>query len=58
MMVYPIPPGLFCVPSAIIALTGADLESVVIPALEPGAGKAVFKGADRRRLGSLHRSRA
>ncbi len=30
---YHVPPGLYCVPSAICALTGADLESVVLPAL-------------------------
>lgn len=32
-MIYPIPPGLFCVPSAIVALTGADVMSVVVPAI-------------------------
>lgn len=30
---FPIPPGLYCVPSAIIALTGAEPHSVVFPAL-------------------------
>ncbi len=50
-MIHPIPNGLFCVPSAICALTGADAASVVIPAinrvdraaslLEPPAGVAV-----------------
>ncbi len=50
-MIHPIPDGLFCVPSAICAITGADPSSVVIPAinrhdraaslLEPPAGVAV-----------------
>jgi len=44
MMVYPIPPGLFCVPSAIIALTGADLESVVIPALNRAQETPYLRG--------------
>lgn len=35
---HPIPPGLYCVPSVIVAITGADLMSVVIPALNR-AGK-------------------
>lgn len=30
---YPIPVGLYCVPAAIVAITGADVESVVFPAL-------------------------
>jgi hypothetical protein len=31
---FPIPPGnLYCVPAAIRALTGADIESVIFPAL-------------------------
>lgn len=32
-MIYPIPPSLYCVPSAIAAITGADPASVIIPAL-------------------------
>ena len=30
---HPIPPGFFCVPSAICAITGEDALSVVVPAL-------------------------
>lgn len=30
---YHVPVGIYCVPAAICALTGADLESVVLPAL-------------------------
>ncbi len=51
MTIYPIPDGLYCVPSAICALTGADAASVVVPAisrhtrapdlLEPPAGVAL-----------------
>lgn len=37
-MIYPIPPGLFCVPAAIVALTGADIESVVVPAINRHSG--------------------
>ncbi len=60
-MIHPIPNGLYCVPSAICALTGADAESVVIPAinraeraaslLEPPAGVALR--AAQRVLGEL-----
>lgn len=32
-MLHPIPPGLYCVPSAMVALTGADYMSVIFPAL-------------------------
>ncbi len=32
-MMHSIPPGLYCVPAAIAAITGADLESVIFPAL-------------------------
>jgi len=32
-MIYPISPGLFCVPAAIQAITGEDLLSVIVPAL-------------------------
>jgi hypothetical protein len=32
-MIYPIPPGLTCVPSAVCALTGAPADAVVVPAL-------------------------
>ena len=31
--IYPIPPGLWCVPSAMVAITGADWMSVIQPAL-------------------------
>lgn len=34
---YPIPPGFFCVPSALLALTGADYQSVIFPALNRAA---------------------
>ncbi len=37
-MIHPIPPGLFCVPSAIVALTGADPVSVVVPAINRHSG--------------------
>lgn len=37
-MIHPIPPGLFCVPAAIVALTGADIESMVIPAINRHSG--------------------
>lgn len=33
MTIHPIPPGLFCVPSALCALTGADPVSVIVPAI-------------------------
>lgn len=33
MTVYHIPPGLYCVPSALCALTGADAASVIVPAI-------------------------
>ena len=32
-MIHPIPPGLFCVPSALAAITGAPVEAVIVPAL-------------------------
>lgn len=32
-MIYPILNGAYCVPSALMALTGEDLESVIFPAL-------------------------
>ena len=33
MKIHPIPPGLFCVPAALVALTGEDITSVIVPAL-------------------------
>ena len=33
MKLHPIPPGLFCVPSALVSITGADIESVINPAI-------------------------
>jgi hypothetical protein len=33
MQLHPVPEHIFCVPGAIVALTGADPESVVYPAL-------------------------
>jgi hypothetical protein len=30
---HPIPPGLWCVPSALVAITGADFATVIHPAL-------------------------
>lgn len=33
MSLHRIPPGLFCVPAALYAITGADIESVINPAL-------------------------
>lgn len=38
MKIYPIPPGLYCVPSALVALTGEDFESVIFPALNRAQG--------------------
>jgi hypothetical protein len=35
---HPIPPGLYCVPSVLVALTGADIESVIIPGLNRHSG--------------------
>jgi len=35
---YPIPVGLYCVPAALVALTGADFESVIFPALNRASG--------------------
>ncbi len=32
-MIHPIPPGLFCVPSTLVALTGRDPVSVIVPAI-------------------------
>lgn len=37
-MIHPIPPGLFCAPSAICAITGADPISVVVPAINRHSG--------------------
>ena len=40
---YHVPPGLYCVPSAICALTGADLESALrglLAVLDAKAAKA------------------
>jgi len=31
--IYPIPDGYFCVPSALIALTGASPDAVIVPAI-------------------------
>ncbi len=36
-MIHPVPPGLYCVPSAVCALTGEDPTSVVLPALNRAA---------------------
>jgi hypothetical protein len=33
MQIHRIPPNLFCVPAALFALTGDDIESVITPAL-------------------------
>ena len=38
MIIHPIPPGLFCVPAALHALTGADLVSVIMPAINRHSG--------------------
>ena len=38
MKIHPIPPGLFCVPAAIRALTGEPLEAVIVPALNRHMG--------------------
>lgn len=32
-MIFPIPPNLYCVPAALVAITGAPLDAVVLPAL-------------------------
>lgn len=39
---HPIPPGLYCVPSAIVAVTGADVSSVVMPAINRAEGRDDF----------------
>ena len=44
-VIFPIPPGLFCVPSALVALTGADIESVINPALNRAARAETLTGA-------------
>ncbi|MDE2426301.1 MAG: hypothetical protein KGO96_10395 [Elusimicrobia bacterium] len=36
--VHPIPPGLFCIPAALCALTGEDLMSVIVPSLNRHGG--------------------
>ena|SRR5579859_1255668 len=41
---YPIPPGLFCVPAAICAITGEDLLSRVMPALNRAQGNRMILG--------------
>ena len=38
MTLYQIPPGLFCVPAAIYAITGADLEAVIVPSINRHSG--------------------
>jgi len=43
MQLHSIIPGMFCVPSALYALTGRDPESVLFPALNRhGAGRALL----------------
>ncbi len=37
-MIHPIPPGLFCVPAAIVAITGASVQTVVVPAINRHSG--------------------
>ena len=37
-MIHPIPQGYYCVPSALIALTGADPSSVIVPAINRHSG--------------------
>ena len=44
MKIHPIPPGLWCVPSALVALTGDDWESVIQPALNRHAGADTLTG--------------
>jgi hypothetical protein len=43
--IFPIVPGLFCVPSALVALTGADFASVIFPALNRAARADTLTGA-------------
>ncbi len=43
--IYPIFPGAYCVPSALQALTGADYESVIMPALNRAARNPTLTGA-------------
>lgn len=38
MKLHFIPPGLYCVPAALYAITGNDIESVIFPALNRAAG--------------------
>lgn len=39
---YDVPPGPYCVPAALVALTGRDLTSVILPALNRHAGNGTF----------------
>lgn len=43
-MIHPIPPGLYCVPAALCALTGEPLDAVVVPALNRAARHADLSG--------------
>jgi hypothetical protein len=43
-LLYAIPPGLYCVPSALVAITGRDYESVIWPALNRHSGKPYLLG--------------
>jgi hypothetical protein len=44
MDLHPIPPGLWCVPSALVAITGADFASVIHPALNRHARNDTLTG--------------
>lgn len=54
MTVHPILPGAYCVPSALQALTGADYESVIMPALNRAARNSTLLGP----VGPAHMSDA
>jgi len=41
---HPIPPGLWCVPSALVAITGDDWQSVIQPALNRHGGASTLTG--------------
>lgn len=44
MLIHPIPPNLWCVPSALVALTGAPWDSVIHPALNRHNPRSVKTG--------------
>ena len=49
-VLHTIPPGLFCVPSALVAITGRDYESVIWPALNRHSHSLTLTGV----VGGVH----